>query len=72
METESPAVECLTLDVKQTAGLIGVSESTFWKMHSQGLVPLPLRFGRVRRWRREEIAAWIKAGCPHRDQWQYR
>jgi excisionase family DNA binding protein len=61
----------LLLTVREAAALIGVSRATFWKLHSQGRVPLPLRLGgRVVRWRKGEVEAWVKAGCPARDKWQ--
>lgn len=59
----------LMLDCVEAAALMGVCRATFWKLHSQGRVPLPIRFGRVVRWRRQEIEAWIAAGCPPRDRW---
>lgn len=62
----------LTLDATGAARLIGISRSTFWKLHGMGQTPAPLRLtGRVVRWRRNELTAWIAAGCPRRDQWKY-
>ncbi|MBI3832501.1 MAG: AlpA family phage regulatory protein [Planctomycetes bacterium] len=62
----------LLLNAKAAAALIDVSESTFWKFHAQGRTPLPLRLGgSVVRWRREELEAWVRAGCPPRHQWKY-
>ena len=60
----------LLLDVREAAALIGVSRATFWKLHSQGRVPLPVRLsGRVVRWRKHELEAWVQSGCPTRDKW---
>lgn len=61
----------LLVDAKSAAELIGVSPSTFWKLHSQGRIPNPMRLGgRVVRWRREELSAWVRAGCPARHLWR--
>lgn len=48
---------------------LGVSRSFVHKMRSQGKLPEPVRLGRCLRWRADEIAAWIAAGCPTRDTW---
>ncbi|MBE7462976.1 MAG: AlpA family phage regulatory protein [Planctomycetes bacterium] len=62
----------LLLGAKTAAELVGVSESTFWKLHSQGRIPNPMRLGgRVVRWRRCELSAWVRAGCPSRANWSY-
>lgn len=54
------------------AALVGISRTTFWKLYSEGRAPEPLRMsGRVVRWRRDEIAAWVAAGCPPREKWRY-
>lgn len=65
--TESP----LLVDAPAAARLLGIGKSLFWSMHSSGrLGPLPIRLGRRTLWRKDELTAWIKAGCPARDQWQ--
>ena len=62
-ETSSP----LLLEVREAAALISVSRATFWRLHSKGAVPLPIRLsGRVVRWRRDELEAWVQKGCPPR------
>lgn len=69
MENNAPASGLL--DAKQAATLLSVSRSTFWKLHNQGRVPLPLRLSpRVVRWSRGDLQAWIAAGCPPRHIWQ--
>ena len=61
----------LLLDGLQAAMLIGVSRATFWKLHSTGRVPTPVRLGgRVVRWRKDELEDWVRAGCPTREQWE--
>ena len=42
------------------------------KMHSEALVPAPVRLGRSVRWRAREIGEWIQASCPTRTVWEKR
>ncbi|MCK6498496.1 MAG: helix-turn-helix domain-containing protein [Nitrospira sp.] len=63
---QCPAV---LLDVRQSAALLGMSRSAFYRLHSSGKVPLPIRLGGIVRWRRAELLAWVAAGCPTRDRW---
>jgi predicted DNA-binding transcriptional regulator AlpA len=65
-------IQPLLLDARAVAQLIAVSESTFWKLHSMGRLPMPIRLtGRVVRWRRDELESWVRAGCPARDKWTF-
>lgn len=59
----------LLIDARAAAILCGISRATWWSLHSAGRVPLPIRLGRRTLWRREEVAAWVAAGCPSRDRW---
>ncbi len=40
------------------------------KLHSEALVPAPVRLGRSVRWRGSEVGKWIEAGCPNRETWE--
>ena len=61
----------LLLDAPEAASLLRISRATFWKWHSSGRVPLPIRLSpRVVRWRKDELEAWVSAGCPTRGRWQ--
>ena len=42
------------------------------KLHSEALVPAPVRLGRSARWRSREIGEWIQANCPARAVWENR
>jgi len=42
------------------------------KLHSEALVPAPVRLGRSMRWRGSEVGKWIEAGCPNRETWEKR
>jgi len=34
------------------------------RMSARGVMPAPVKFGRLVRWPRESIADWIASGCP--------
>lgn len=60
----------MLLDCRQAAALLNMSRATFWKLYAQGKVPEPVRLSaRVVRWRRDELEAWARAGCPIRELW---
>lgn len=54
----------MLLDVTEVARLLSVSKNTIWKLRSTGDLPAPIRLGKLARWRRDEIEAWVRAGCP--------
>jgi prophage regulatory protein len=61
----------LLIAVGTVAEMLGVSINTVWTMDATGKIPSPIRLGRrCTRWRRIEIEAWVRAGCPLRNQWE--
>lgn len=62
--------EPVLITAKDAANICGVSLSTWNRMNSSGLVPKPVRLLGTVRWQRDEITAWIAAGCPGRDKWE--
>ena len=61
----------LALSAGDAAELLGISRAQFWKLHSSGRLPLPVRLGtKAPRWRYDELQAWLNAGCPDRLTWQ--
>jgi predicted DNA-binding transcriptional regulator AlpA len=58
------------IDAKISSRSSGVSEATWWRLHAAGKVPAPVKLGSRTLWRREELVAWIEAGCPSRRQWE--
>ena len=62
--------ESLLVSADEGARLVGVGRTHFWAMHSSGrLGPLPVKLGRRTLWRRDELEAWVKRGCPGRVKW---
>ncbi|MCG3138981.1 MAG: hypothetical protein HJJLKODD_02853 [Phycisphaerae bacterium] len=59
------------MTAKDAARLLGISRGQFWKLHSMGKTPLPVRLGaKAPRWRLDELRKWLAAGCPDRLTWQ--
>lgn len=52
------------LSADQAATMAGVGRRTWWRYVSSGKAPGPVRFGGVVRWRKAELAEWIRQGCP--------
>jgi excisionase family DNA binding protein len=65
-------LESLLVTAKEAAALCSVSERTWRIWHSAGRIPRPVQIGRTVRWRRDEISAWIAAGCTRRADWEVR
>lgn len=61
----------LLITSRDAAKLLQVSERTLWKMMSIGQTPEPIRIGRGVRWSKEELEAWVRAGCPSREKWSF-
>ncbi len=72
MNTESNQshLEPILLAAAEAAKLLRISERHFYKLHSSGRVPRPIRLGRAVRWRADELRDWVAAGTPPRDRWQ--
>ena len=70
MEATQSNSEPILLPAGAAARLLGISERHFYKLHSSGRVPKPIRLGRSVRWRADELRDWVAAGTPARDRWQ--
>lgn len=64
------AVPKLMLTGAELAAALGISERKIESMLAGGRLPAPLRIDRIRRWRRQEIEAWLAAGMPSQADWQ--
>jgi excisionase family DNA binding protein len=53
------------LDVEGFAGLLRVSTRHVRRLVDAGKCPPPVRLGRVCRWPRPAVEAWIADGCPN-------
>ena len=71
MGAEPITIEPLLLTANEAAVLLGISRSNLYRLNSSGRLPLPVRLGASVRWRRDELAAWVDAGCPPRTRWEW-
>jgi predicted DNA-binding transcriptional regulator AlpA len=59
----------LLLPPAEAARLLSMSRSHFYSQCSAGRIgPLPQQFGRKKLYVAEELAQWVRAGCPPREQ----
>ena len=70
MDTLTISTQPLLLSAADAARILGIGKRHFYGLHSSGkLGPLPISLGRRTLWRREELEAWVRAGCPARQEW---
>lgn len=67
MKTDTP--DRLLIGSTEAARLCGINRSTWWRLHSAGRVPAPVRLGRRTLWRADELRRWVAGGCPPRQRW---
>ncbi len=60
----------LLVSAKYLAVLTDKSVRTIYRDHAAGLLPSPVKAGRVLRWRGSDIINWIEVGCPTRDEYE--
>ncbi len=60
----------LTVNAKQAAKILNVSQRQLWRLNSTGRLPKPIRLGCCIRWVRTELEAFIQAGAPNRERWE--
>lgn len=58
------------VDVVEAAAMCRMSRTMFYKLHSSGRTPRPVKLGTLTRWNRRELLDWIEAGCPPRAKWE--
>jgi predicted DNA-binding transcriptional regulator AlpA len=63
-QTEPANQSTLLIDVREVALQLGLSERSVWRFARTAKMPLPMKLGKARRWRAEEVRAWINEGCP--------
>ena len=59
----------LLLTAGAAAALCSVSERTWRRKDASGEIPAAVRLGGSKRWKRDEVEAWVAADCPPRDLW---
>jgi predicted DNA-binding transcriptional regulator AlpA len=57
--------EPVLLDAAQISALLGIDKSFFYTLKATGRLPPAIRLSRrAVRWRKNQVMAWIDAGCP--------
>jgi predicted DNA-binding transcriptional regulator AlpA len=62
--------EPLLIASEAAAELCGRSRTTWWRDHSAGRIPAPVKIGGRTYWRADELRRWVEAGCPVRTVWE--
>jgi predicted DNA-binding transcriptional regulator AlpA len=70
--TREPETEPLLISVDALARMLDISPRSVWRRLSSGEMIEPVRIGTCVRWRRQEVEAWIAAGCPPISEWKWR
>jgi len=74
MTIEAPVkIEPALLTIPQVCEYLNIARATFYKINATGAFGLlPVRLGTCRKvlYSRAELDAYVRAGCPHRKQWQ--
>ena len=60
------------LNVKDLSKCLRVSTRQIHRMSKSATIPRPLRIGGCTRWRAAEVAAWLRAGSPPRERWNWQ
>ena len=63
------SVECAVLDAQGVGRVLGVGKSKVYELDARDELPAPVQVGRVRRWVKAEVEAWLLHGAPHRAAW---
>ena len=64
------SVAQLLLRRDEAARACGKGTSTWDKLTAAGLTPAPIKLGGTVLWCAEELAAWVRHGCPPRAEWE--
>lgn len=66
-----PTDKGLLIDSREAAKLLNVSTRKLWAMWNDGRMPKPIRIGHAIRFSYEELQAWVNAGGPPHDEWEW-
>ncbi len=62
--------EPLLIGIEALAKLLQRSAPSLCRDDLAGRLPAPVRIGRSKRWRLDEIREWVAAGAPEREAWK--
>ena len=68
-EITTAAYATAVVDAAGAAAFCGIKRSAWYKLRTQGRVPIPITLGRRVVWVIAELQAWLCAGAPPADRW---
>lgn len=66
----SGTMAVVLIDANEVARMCSMHRASWYKAVASGKAPASVRIGGMVRWRKDEIEAWIAAGCPIRSKWE--
>ena len=63
-------IEAAALRPCEAWTLMGLSKSAFYRGLSDGSIPVGITVSGGRRWLREDVLAWLRAGAPPAVEWE--
>src|SRR6187397_762165 len=66
----STSARALMLRRPEAAAVCGKGTSTWDRMTAAAMNPAPIKLGGTVLWSAEELAAWVRHGCPDRSEWE--
>jgi len=66
----TPPAEPALIDVRAVASLLGCSPRHVTRLEEAKQMPPAIKLGRLSRWQRDVVLAWIAAGCPDCQTWE--
>lgn len=73
VETTLVKIEPALLTIPQVCQYLNIARPTFYKLKATGAFGLlPVKLGTCRKvlYSKVELDSYVRAGCPHRKQWQ--
>jgi len=70
VDTSSPKPEPLLIKIMEVAWMLNLGKTTVKHLDQTGRIPAAYKFGRAKRWRRDEIENWIREGMPTRERFE--
>ena len=64
LPADAPASLPALLDVRAVAAMLNCSARHVYRLADSGRLTTPVKLGTLIRWRRDELTAWLDAGCP--------
>lgn len=67
-----PSKSPVLMTIDDLSAFLKRSKASLYRDDRDGRIPAPVSLGGSKRYRRGEIRAWLRAGCPSREAWAGR